>query len=748
MSEIRLNFENCYGIKKMNQKLKFADNNISVIYASNGTMKTSFANVFRDLSEGKMPCDRVYNLPTICEVLNENDIQINPENILVISPFDEQITAEQGKLMADASLQRRYMDIHKSLADAKKKLMSDIKILLKYGPRTKFEPEQELSNDFKSSIKDIYKTLTTIRDTIASGISNNFKMNDIEHSILFDSKALDFYKKESNAQLIKRYAEKYDELMEKSKFLQKGVFDHRNFVNVAKNLKENGYFAAKHQVVINYKEEGIILPPIDDEEQLNKLLEEEKEKILNDTEIKKIFEKISAEITANKATKDLDQYLLKNSELIIELEDIDAFKKKVWYEAFKENINNLDTLIKIYDESMEALNKISKEAEEQQTKWSGVLTVFKERFFVPFKIEPSNQEDVILKNALPAFRYIFEQTGNGLHGIEKDQLLDVLSTGERRAYYLLDLIYKVEIKAEGNIETVLILDDIADSFDYKNKYAIIEYLKDIRDRVGSNGKKLFKIIVLTHNFDFYRTVGSRIAKGKNCYIAAETETGIELTAGQYIKNYFNYIKGKCLAGEIQFILTAIPFVRNLIEYTYLDTDPEYSDYINLTNILHMKPVSKTLLLSDIQTIFNKYWLNNAATFAIGNTDKVFDLIEAEANRIIADPVLYNQINVENKIVLSMGIRLKAEELMINQITQYVPNGADIISRIMQETNQTGALFDEYVKNLDCFPISHKRNLEKVVMMTPENIHINSFMYEPILDMHGLHLVKLYKDITA
>ena len=29
-------------------------------------------------------------------------------------------------------------------------------------------------------------------------------------------------------------------------------------------------------------------------------------------------------------------------------------------------------------------------------------------------------------------------------------------------------------------------------------------------------------------------------------------------------------------------------------------------------------------------------------------------------------------------------------------------------------------------------------------MTPENIHLNSFMYEPILDMSDQHLRDLYK----
>ena len=31
-------------------------------------------------------------------------------------------------------------------------------------------------------------------------------------------------------------------------------------------------------------------------------------------------------------------------------------------------------------------------------------------------------------------------------------------------------------------------------------------------------------------------------------------------------------------------------------------------------------------------------------------------------------------------------------------------------------------------------------------MTPDNIHLNSFMYEPILDMSDEHLKKLFEDV--
>ena len=33
-------------------------------------------------------------------------------------------------------------------------------------------------------------------------------------------------------------------------------------------------------------------------------------------------------------------------------------------------------------------------------------------------------------------------------------------------------------------------------------------------------------------------------------------------------------------------------------------------------------------------------------------------------------------------------------------------------------------------------------------MTPENIHLNSFMYEPILDMANIHLKKLFDEVKA
>lgn len=56
--------------------------------------------------------------------------------------------------------------------------------------------------------------------------------------------------------------------------------------------------------------------------------------------------------------------------------------------------------------------------------------------------------------------------------------------------------------------------------------------------------------------------------------------------------------------------------------------------------------------------------------------------------------------------------------------------------------QTPKLIDEYKK---LYPLNEKETdlLEQINMMTVENIHINSFMYEPIIDMSDNHLKDIY-----
>ena len=65
-------------------------------------------------------------------------------------------------------------------------------------------------------------------------------------------------------------------------------------------------------------------------------------------------------------------------------------------------------------------------------------------------------------------------------------------------------------------------------------------------------------------------------------------------------------------------------------------------------------------------------------------------------------------------------------------------------------SQTGKLFQKY-KNEFKQDQAHRekiKTLESVNIMTPENIHLNSFMYEPILDMGIDELKSLHDKVCS
>ena len=75
--------------------------------------------------------------------------------------------------------------------------------------------------------------------------------------------------------------------------------------------------------------------------------------------------------------------------------------------------------------------------------------------------------------------------------------MQALSTGEKKALYILNIIFEIEARTKAGQQTLLVVDDIADSFDYKNKYAIIQYLLDIRRAAKLNGRSSSPIISIS-----------------------------------------------------------------------------------------------------------------------------------------------------------------------------------------------------------------------------------------------------------
>ena len=740
MEELKLHLENCYGIQRLNEDIDYSNNNVAIIYAPNGTMKSSLAKTFEALRDGRPVEEKVFGYASSCNITDEQNISISGEKIIVINPFDENAFEGQGLLMANDTLRRKYLSIHKSIEEKKEHLYTQIKEKIGYSTRSSFDVKNTMLKDWGLSSKEEYNCLLEINGFLHNPtMSCSLNENELDYNSLFNDKVYTMIKTGKTSELIEEYEAKYRELVDKSLYMQQGIIDHNNYGNISSSLNSNGFFAANNEVVLNAKD-GSASITVKEQKELDDLIKKEKEQVLNTNEIKDLFEKINKAISKNKDTQAFNLFLQTHQEIIVEYKDVDQFKKKVWIRAFLCFENLLNELLDEYDKALLDLKELREEAKKETTDWKKALDLFVERFYVPFTIEPSNQEDVILSMELPSFKYIFSDS-RGKKEITKDSLLNILSTGERRAYYILNMIFQILVAKQQGKECLIVLDDISESFDYKNKYAIIEYISDISEYTDANDEKLFKVLLLTHNFDFYRTVASRITKRGNSFIAFSDSGEIKFEKGQYTKNIFMNYKTRLKDHYSDNIMVAsIPFIRNLIEYTEGDDN---SDYLLLTSILHYKNDTQSITLKQIQDIFNQYWFkNDKVNFADGRENElVYDILMQEGEKITD----VEKLEIENKLILSMAIRLKAELYMKNRIISEVPNGIDIINEIYSKRNQSAWLIKGYKKHINDESMNV---LELVAMITPENIHLNSFMFEPILDMSLKQLYNLYNEVKA
>ena len=552
---------------------------------------------------------------------------------------------------------------------------------------------------------------------------------NLQYSTLFDSKVIEILKKTDVATNLKAYIDKYNELIGSMQYYKKGGFNPIRADGVAKTLDKEKYFEAENYIVLNGQEE-----PIKNAKQLIAKLDGDKSKVINNAELKNIGDLIAGSVASVKAFQEV---LETNPEIAVELADVDQFKRKLWISYLNTNKLQFEQCLSLYNSGKLKMEEIEKKAKIEETRWFEVKEIFKQRFDVPFNIEIQNQVNTILgtTNANIVFRFRDKQTGH-----EKDfskegiQALKVLSQGERRALYLLYVIFEIESRRINKKETLFVIDDIADSFDYKNKYAIIEYLKDITD------ESFFNLLLLTHNFDFFRTVQTRILgshRWNNSFIAVRDDASIELikSGNKATTNPFEVWKNNLHSSNTMLIAT-IPFVRNIIEYK---EGVKHDDYITLTSLLHIKqsPDSYSITLIQLENIFKQYLSNVDLKLGTRATDSVIGLIVTNADFITSSPHK-ETAEIEIKVALSIAIRLIAEKYMWSKIGDQTPiNGS-----------QTGKLFDRYKKEFTA-DINEKEKLKtlgSVNLMTPENIHLNSFMYEPILDMSNHHLYDLYNSV--
>lgn len=721
MNKLNVDLENCYGIKKLQKQFDFSKQSAYAIYAPNGAMKSSLAQTFKDVADAKASKDRIFpSRVSNRKITDENGVDLPKESVYVIRPYDDgdiSHTEKTSTLLVDSKLRKEYEELYVEIDKSKEIFLK----ALKEQSGSKKDLEKEISSTFTKHDNELFRALIRIKDEMLAQKDAPFA--GVQYDTIFDEKVLSFLGTKDVKTAIENYIKKYNELLAASTYFKKGIFNYYNAATIAKSLAENGFFDAKHTVYLNAEDKL----EITSKKQLEELIEKEKEGISSDKELRKKFADIEKLIQKNVNVRGFEAYLAEHEEILSELANIESFKEKIWKSYFKERFELYKDLIDKYQATEKRKGEIEEEASKQRTQWESVIEIFNSRFFVPFKLSAKNRVSVILgQEPMLSLAFTFED-GFDQTPVEKTALLQALSTGEKRAFYILNIIFEVEARKKTQQETVFIVDDIADSFDYKNKYAIIQYLKDISE------EPYFKQIILTHNFDFFRTINRRFVSYPCCLMALKNSNGITLEQATGIKNIFANDWKPHFFTDSKKKIASIPFIRNLIEFTKSDKDP---DYVKLTSLLHWKSDSVGISENDLDNIYNTVF--GATGKSPNGSRPMIDLIHLEAQQCISKAC--DGINLENKVILSIAIRIAAEKFMVEKI-----NDDAFVAGI--DSNQTPRLLAKF-KELFDVDADTIATIKRVILMTPENIHLNSFMYEPILDMSDDHLKKLYEDVLA
>ena len=741
-------FENCYGIKQFNlPAINFAQCNKALIYAPNGVMKSSFTKVFEDIAQGKPTSDRIFQGVITSYAIthyasqyqfssaNPRDLPTPTDKIYVVNSFADkfEFTKETvSTLLADETTRNAYNVLVQEFSAEVRQIQE---ILHQLTGLTKPKIKDALIVDLGLSPiadwPDIFERISEIMPQY----SEQAFMTDATYGDLFNDKALAVYQKPEFRRSITAYIDSLSGLLSTSSILTT-EFTDRSAEALTKAFSGNNLFGAQHKIQLR---DGTVVNNL---AQWETIVTTQLNTLYQDPTLSAEFTKLKNLLTKNNEASRVRDIIVAHREIIPFMNNIPELKKQIWLYCF----NHLDhSFAEYYTRISGYTNRIRElyeRAAEQSARWQEVVTEFNRRFRVPFEVKINNKANFLLKDEAPNLSFVYSRgTGTDRQSadLRKDDLMISLSMGEKRALYLLYILFDLDrIRRQavpGAGKFLIVADDIADSFDYKNKYAIIEYLNDLAQNTAID------LLMLTHNFDFYRTVKLRLGVDRpNCFIAQKNADGIiKMTVFRYQKDFSkNVIITGIKNGRVdsdakkKLLIASIPFYRNLCEYSGND-----DDYLKLTCFLHLKTVpmdTESIMLSDLWSIIDCYLDKNS--FA-GTDDGYYSTIQRIASDTVAVDV--DEVFLENKLLVSIATRLAAEKFLKRKL---IENGKICLD---SQSNQTRAWFDLARPYLSP---EEQGIIEEVNLITPENIHLNSFMFEPLIDISDWTLKELYLKVMT
>ena len=686
--------ENAYGIKEL--KVSFDDNTLSqnLVYSKNGTFKTSFSRCLYNLSNNEKEKieDRITKIPANIEMKMIDDEGESNNLINKFLVFSREIYEE--KSLSDYEKELEMLTIDKRKQEYVQDLINS----------TLEEPIAELQINAKSINLNLQKALETLNIPYKGKLDwylEVFKyidgapdenISEINLKTIFQ-KTYDILDNDNFQENINNYINIYNKKIKEELF--DDDFDENSCISFLESLKKTKFMNED-------KKRGVVLNGTSyyDYDSVQEIINKTMKNISSSPEILKSNQELIKSMgTSNEAQK-LKKEIINNPLLIKQLS---LGRKKIIRIALKNSGLQTKYWINILENAMSELKKIYDEIQNMNSKFENAIEIYKLRFRPVFDIKIKNKKESMLGLDLPSLYFKYKKNDCD---IEEKLLYDILSSGEKTSLNIIKFI--VEYISNKDSKPFIILDDIVETFDYANRYAFIEYINDM---VNDDTP----VIVLTHNFEFYRTLHSRIKKLVPLVTNVDEKGRILIQECSKINRNIEDVLNVQSKKELFF---AIPYLREA--KMILQDNNEI-----LNACLHYKEKTLNLILKDIMDLFPK-------KIKLGIDPNLFYLDELE--NVLSSIKMTNNYDLVEKTIYSIGCRVFLEQKIIQK-------NFDLIKDVNE--NQFAYIIKKYHNQLNEKVLELA---ERVSISTPEFIHGNAFMYEPLIDIDGFYLKELYDDI--
>jgi len=644
--------------------------NLAVLYAPNGTGKTSMVNVLNEKNS---------NSDCSFEVKYRKITYTNENNTLFYVIQDHRnrniIKVKESDYIIGDNIQREYMlkeEIDKSLDE----LVNNViyKGLKDYGYSAKSNLQFEVFNNQK--LADMCKILIPAS-------RKNFSCKELmEFILLLEKLDVPEHEEEKLLYLKDNYTDKNSILYRLLQLEGKSIATDRRIIVIGRNNEAihlvNRYFDSEVCVVcdnVDYHPEEII----------TKKSSENKEILDNmDSTSRDVLEKIIQVIDENK-----DPFKVKKI-LLMFLQEGDSGQLENLIDEVKRYVRTNEAIVQNYLHDIFEKHNLKNKIEDYNSLNKEPPQITEEDLlFVKEFVKNAIGREINLVRDNDNIRLTIDN--RNLYNSNFDDLH--LSTGEQN---FISLTFEF-LKARNRSEEIVVLDDPISSFDsiYKNKiaFSIIKFLQ------AKN------VIVLTHNTDLIRLLEHQLNNSFTLYLlnnfdgarngfVSVNNKEKEILLG--IDKFLDLLRNRheiVINNKKLFLISLIPFMRG-----YANLIGDNATYRHLSKVMHGYEYSRI----NITKIYNKLFCKNGE--GNGRIEDMYyvsvkDILQLNINdNFIVDNIKYPLLNKTlYHSVCYLFLRLKVDRCLTRQFKIRTKGRKLLLTNILNESLVDDKVFDEKEK---------------------------------------------------